>query len=92
MSDGPKHPRRDPERLNAAPRCGARTRAGGSCRAPAVKNRPRCRMHGCGQDAGGPRGQKNGNYRSGRYTQETQALLGAARLLMRGARRIVEGS
>jgi hypothetical protein len=30
---------------NAAPRCGARTRAGGSCRAPAMSN-GRCRMHG----------------------------------------------
>ena len=29
----------------AAPRCGARTRAGGCCRQPAMKN-GRCRMHG----------------------------------------------
>ncbi|HME23125.1 MAG TPA: HGGxSTG domain-containing protein [Acetobacteraceae bacterium] len=36
------NPRGDP---NAAPRCGARTRAGGACRAPAMAN-GRCRMHG----------------------------------------------
>jgi hypothetical protein len=28
------------------PRCGARTRAAGSCRAPAVTGKERCRMHG----------------------------------------------
>jgi hypothetical protein len=36
------NPRGNP---NAAPRCGARTRAGCPCRAPAMKN-GRCRMHG----------------------------------------------
>ena len=36
------NPRGDP---NAALRCGARTRAGGACRAPAMAN-GRCRMHG----------------------------------------------
>ncbi len=29
-----------------APRCGARTRAGGSCAGPAVRGRARCRLHG----------------------------------------------
>jgi hypothetical protein len=28
------------------PRCGAKTRAGGQCRAPAVPDGRRCRMHG----------------------------------------------
>jgi len=36
------NPRGDP---NAAPRCGARTRAGAPCRSPAMPN-GRCRMHG----------------------------------------------
>jgi hypothetical protein len=36
------NPRGNP---NLAPRCGARTRAGCACRAPAMKNE-RCRMHG----------------------------------------------
>lgn len=30
---------------NAAPRCGAKTRQGGSCRQPAMQN-GRCRLHG----------------------------------------------
>jgi hypothetical protein len=38
------NPRGDP---NSAPRCGARTRSGSPCRAPAMKN-GRCRMHGGG--------------------------------------------
>lgn len=29
-----------------APRCGARTRQGGCCLAPAIRGRQRCRMHG----------------------------------------------
>ncbi|MGA2816459.1 MAG: HGGxSTG domain-containing protein [Xanthobacteraceae bacterium] len=29
-----------------APRCGAKTRAGGQCRQAAVRGRSRCRMHG----------------------------------------------
>ena len=28
------------------PRCGARTRAGGNCKAPALPDKERCRMHG----------------------------------------------
>ena len=32
--------------LGLAPRCGARTRAGCPCRAPAIRGKLRCRMHG----------------------------------------------
>ena len=56
-------------RLNAAPRCGAKTRAGTPCRCPAVKNRPRCRLHGCARGSGGQLGPKNGRYRTGKYSQ-----------------------
>lgn len=37
--------------------CGARTRAGGNCRAPAAKN-GRCKLHG-GKSIGTPRGSQN---------------------------------
>ena len=37
------NPRGNP---NLAPRCGARTRSGCPCRAPAIRGRQRCRMHG----------------------------------------------
>jgi hypothetical protein len=33
-------------RLHRAPRCGARNRAGESCRAPAIRGKKRCQMHG----------------------------------------------
>jgi hypothetical protein len=40
-------------------RCGARTRAGGCCRAPAVQGKSRCRMHGGASGSGAPRGNRN---------------------------------
>ena len=49
-------------------------------------------MHGGAAGSGAPRGERNGNFRTGQYTQETQAMLRAARALMRGTRRIVKPS
>jgi hypothetical protein len=46
--------------------CGARTRVGGSCRQPAMKN-GRCRLHG-GKSLSG---QAHGRYRHGLRTKET---------------------
>lgn len=45
--------------LRDIPRCGARTRNGTPCPNPCVKDRPRCRMHGCAPGAGGQPGNKN---------------------------------
>jgi glucans biosynthesis protein len=42
-----------------SPRCGAKTRNGGSCRAPAVTGKKRCRMHGGAKGSGAPRGNRN---------------------------------
>jgi hypothetical protein len=58
--------------LASAPRCGARTRSGEICKAPAVRGRARCRMHG-GRSTGAPRGDRNGNYRTGDWTKEAEA-------------------
>ena len=55
--------------LRAAPRCGAKNRAGEPCRCPAMRGRRRCRLHG-GLSPGAPRGPRNGNYRSGEWTIE----------------------
>ena len=44
--------------LAEAPRCGAKTRSGKPCEAPAVKGKLRCRMHG-GNSPGAPKGNKN---------------------------------
>src|SRR5208282_6884943 len=40
-----KKPRGNPN-LHLVPRCGARTRGGCPCRAPAIHGKLRCRMHG----------------------------------------------
>jgi len=55
--------------LRAAPRCGAKTKAGGPCRCPAIRDRKRCRLHG-GRSPGAPKGCDNGNYRDGTFTAE----------------------
>ena len=44
---------------------------------------PRCWMHGCAPGAGGPEGERNGNYRHGLHTKETQTRLRAMRDLRR---------
>ena len=48
--------------------CGAKTRKGGRCRQPAMKN-GRCRLHG-GKSLSGI---QHGRYKHGRYTQEAIA-------------------
>ena len=45
-------------RMLGSRRCGALTRSGGLCRAPAVKGKLRCRKHG-GAGSGAPRGNRN---------------------------------
>src|SRR5207249_8878675 len=53
--------------MHLTPRCGARTRSGNSCRAPAMPN-GRCRRHG-GPSPGAPKGNKNA-LKHGLYTAE----------------------
>jgi hypothetical protein len=55
--------------LKAAPRCCAKTRAGGACQCPAIRGRKRCRLHG-GRSPGAPRGRDNGNFKDGTFTAE----------------------
>src|SRR5690349_2235520 len=57
------------ENLKLAPRCAARTRAGGACQRPAIHGRRRCRLHG-GLSPGAPRGAKNGNFRNGNWSAD----------------------
>lgn len=57
---------------NSSRRCRAKTRAGGSCLSPAMKN-GRCRMHG-GKSPGAPLGKAHGRYRHGFYTHESKRL------------------
>lgn len=73
----------------AAPRCGARTRVGSPCRAPAMAN-GRCRMHG-GQSTGprtaeGLARLQNARTRHGGYSAEWAAIRRQVRELLREAR------
>jgi hypothetical protein len=52
-------------------RCGAKTRGGHPCRQAAVRGRGRCRMHGGARGSGGPRGDRNGNFKHGLWTRES---------------------
>jgi glucans biosynthesis protein len=65
--------------MAAAPRCGARTRTGQPCRQAAVRGRGRCRMHGGAKGSGGPRGDRNGNFKHGLWTSESAAARRALR-------------
>jgi ADP-ribosyl-[dinitrogen reductase] hydrolase len=57
--------------MQAAPRCGARTRSGAPCRAPMIACGKRCRMHG-GKGSGAPRGNRNA-FRTGLHTTAMKA-------------------
>ncbi|MFN5715458.1 MAG: HGGxSTG domain-containing protein [Bradyrhizobium sp.] len=79
-----------PRRARA--RCGARTRSGGACRAPAVRGKRRCRMHGGAKGSGAPRANRNAR-KHGLFTRdaiaerrEIRALLGEARKMLKGMR------
>ena len=82
------HHARNTGPMLASPRCGAKIRCGGSCRAPAVRDNRRCRMHGGAPGSGAPRGNRNAQ-RHGLFTgdaiaerRQIQALLGEARRLL----------
>jgi hypothetical protein len=77
-----------------APRCGAKTRAGGQCRQAAVRGRSRCRMHGGARGSGGPRGERNGNFKNGLWMRENiedrkrmRERLSEVRALLRSTKR-----
>ena len=77
----------------AAPRCGARNRAGNPCRAPAMPN-GRCQMHG-GKSTGprtaeGLERMRRAKTKHGLYTAETLRLKRAVRALQRNVRRTLE--
>jgi hypothetical protein len=75
-----------------ARRCGAKTRAGHPCRQAAVRGRTRCRMHGGAKGSGGPRGNRNGNFRRGLYTRENQSVRRVMRAKVREIRALVQAA
>ncbi len=68
--------------MHASPRCSARTRAGGACRAPAAAGKRRCRMHGGAPGVGVPPGNKNAQ-KHGFYTVAAEAERRRLRALIR---------
>jgi hypothetical protein len=72
----------------AVPRCRARCRRSKlPCRGPAMRGNPVCRLHG--GKGGGPKGERNGAYRTGHYTAEAKAERQQTRALIRELRRLV---
>ena len=63
----------DASTVSQANRCGAKTRSGAPCKSAPVTGRRRCRMHGGADGSGAPKGERNGNYKHGRYTAEVAA-------------------
>lgn len=63
--------------------CGARTRGGTACRAPAMIN-GRCRLHG-GLSSGPPSGNRNA-FKHGHYSAEAIAMRRRARALVKQMR------
>ena len=83
------HHARNTGPMLASQRCGAKTRTGGSCRAPAARGSSRCRMHGGAPESGAPSGNQNAR-KHGRFTRAAiaerkrmQALLVDALKLLR---------
>jgi hypothetical protein len=75
--------------MRASRRCGAKIRAGGSCRSPAMRGKRRCRMHGGAKKSGAPKRNRNAR-KHGRFTRKAigerkriEVLLGEARKLLR---------
>ena len=73
----------EPDALRLARRCEARTRSGLPCRRAASAGKARCRLHGGAPGSGGPRGKRNGNWRTGEFTREAVAERKEARALVR---------
>jgi hypothetical protein len=75
----------------AAPRCRARCRLSKlPCRGPAIQGRPVCWLHG--GKGGGPKGERNGAYRTGRYKAEAKAERRQLRTLIQELRRLIDSS
>lgn len=75
--------------MHSAQRCGARTRKGTPCAAPAVKGRKRCRMHGGARGSGAPLGNQNA-LRCGLYTADSLELRRQVTRYIRESRKIFE--
>jgi hypothetical protein len=83
-----KH-RRNTIPMLASPRCGARTRRGTSCRAPAVSGKARCRMHGGAAGSGAPLDNQNA-VKHGAFTKKAIQRRAEMLELFREARKLLK--
>jgi hypothetical protein len=70
--------------MRASSRCGARTRSGQTCHAPALRGKARCRMHGGAAGSGAPPGNSNA-VKHGFFTGEAFEERRLVRSLLREA-------
>ena len=82
------HPRNTGPML-ASPRCGAKTRAGGLCRSPAVAGKKRCRMHGGAPGSGAPKRNQNA-LKHGLFTQRSIEEREHVQVLLRQSRQLLK--
>jgi hypothetical protein len=75
--------------MHQSPRCGAQTRRGIPCCAPAVTGKTRCRMHGGAEGSGGQPGNLNA-LKHGRYSAESITLRRHIRHLLCSTRDLIE--
>lgn len=73
--------------MRSSLRCGAKTRSGKPCMAPAVSGKKRCRMHGGAAGSGAPIGNQNA-LKTGLFTREAIEERRALQDLMRSARQL----
>jgi len=82
------HPR-NTAGMRASPRCGAKTRTGGSCQAPVVSGKARCRMHGGAKGSGAPKGNRNA-LKTGAHTAEMKAFRQELREIVQETRELLK--
>lgn len=82
--------RRNTGPMTTSPRCGAKTRKGTPCQAPAIAGKARCRMHG-GEGSGAPPGNRNA-LKHGFHTREERAFRQEMRQLLRASQDLLEKS
>ena len=74
--------------MRAARRCGAKTRKGTPCEAPAIAGKVCCRMHG-GKGSGPPEGNRN-SVKHGLHTREEREMRQHLRALIRESPKLIE--
>ena len=81
--------------MQASPRCGAQARNGETCRAPALRGKARCRMHGGAWGSGAPFGNANAvkhGYFTGEAIEERKFVRSALTEAETLLRKLVTGS